>query len=800
MALSTVSASPPASLLRCQGGQVPESCSLPCLGRRRQVHAPAPASSVEVQIVGYAAAFLAGARLANRRFQCCSATRGIQSQLNRSNLKVELLSARDETASLVKEAVPSDDADEDEIKALAAAAADAAALVPTSNMGDHPEVKYGTDFAAMKAAFDSGDIHKALPACLDLLGRKPDDAEVWRVLTTANIRLKLYPEALEACERWLAFDPYSLNVRNAQAVCLAGCGRYGEARARFAALAREVVDIDPQMAKDLVDCQERVQELWLDQQPGIAQMSTRASFVVSGLKRPHIWLPNFADSIGPVKVLYSPDEGIGGGSSGSRKVVVTRDVEAGELLFVQQALVFGKVEDQEAVDGINRLEDALNIMVHLSPRAALLAEILDDRGSLDADNNIADVMSDKNIVREDGPWPLDPSAMDKHMEVCRRLVYDGAIATGFQLYGVWPLTSLMRHSCIPSANYVALGDTITVRACRDLKEGDEVTAAFFPTTARLEDRQEVATSLRGGFWCRCPRCEAEAKFEEKICSASDRVQAVREEMAGRMRALITAMDVQMDVERKREEREMQAWADKSNRTEVEGLQGLADRYPEMQRASLEEVERIAVEGMPEVEREPRLHVPADLIETLQTALDDFEREVSESDMSSTEKQWCRASHLPLFLDVMTLRRFMDDTPATTSLMEKILPILETVAPGSFLHQRTAVMAWEAAATIAVGEAQSAGREVTSEDICAEEREAVARCMQLRYGPDTPLLEQDGAMLRTANTRLEDENWFWRMDWVLGNSPDDPDIKPATRPSVAYNVRTAGQPTEPELLL
>eukprot|EP00971_Amphidinium_carterae_P052968 1043311-Amphidinium_carterae.1 len=28
--------------------------------------------------------------------------------------------------------------------------------VPTSNMGDHPEVKYGTDFAAMKAAFDSG--------------------------------------------------------------------------------------------------------------------------------------------------------------------------------------------------------------------------------------------------------------------------------------------------------------------------------------------------------------------------------------------------------------------------------------------------------------------------------------------------------------------------------------------------------------------------------------------------------------------------------------------------------------------
>eukprot|EP00971_Amphidinium_carterae_P218866 4344229-Amphidinium_carterae.1 len=44
------------------------------------------------------------------------------------------------------------------------------------------------------------------------------------------------------------------------------------------------------------------------------------------------------------------------------------------------------------------------------------------------------------------------------LQVCRRLVYDGAIATGFQLYGVWPLTSLMRHSCIPSANYVALGE------------------------------------------------------------------------------------------------------------------------------------------------------------------------------------------------------------------------------------------------------------------------------------------------------------------------------------------------------
>ena len=46
------------------------------------------------------------------------------------------------------------------------------------------------------------------------------------------------------------------------------------------------------------------------------------------LRPPHFFLPNFADSIGPVKVVQAEPEELGGGASHPRKLVVTKDVEA----------------------------------------------------------------------------------------------------------------------------------------------------------------------------------------------------------------------------------------------------------------------------------------------------------------------------------------------------------------------------------------------------------------------------------------------------------------------------------------
>lgn len=48
---------------------------------------------------------------------------------------------------------------------------------------------------------------------------------------------------------------------------------------------------------------------------------------------PHFFLPNFADSIGPVRVANAEPEELGGGSSHPRKLLATRDVEASWELF-----------------------------------------------------------------------------------------------------------------------------------------------------------------------------------------------------------------------------------------------------------------------------------------------------------------------------------------------------------------------------------------------------------------------------------------------------------------------------------
>ena len=62
---------------------------------------------------------------------------------------------------------------------------------------------------------------------------------------------------------------------------------------------------------------------------------------------PHYFLPNFANSIGPIKVVQADEEELGGGAVHPRKIVVTRDVEADRLfsacpkhppdVFVRQA-------------------------------------------------------------------------------------------------------------------------------------------------------------------------------------------------------------------------------------------------------------------------------------------------------------------------------------------------------------------------------------------------------------------------------------------------------------------------------
>ena len=47
---------------------------------------------------------------------------------------------------------------------------------------------------------------------------------------------------------------------------------------------------------------------------------------------PHYFLPNFANSVGPIRVVQAEDEELGGGAMHPRKIIVTRDLEAFGIL------------------------------------------------------------------------------------------------------------------------------------------------------------------------------------------------------------------------------------------------------------------------------------------------------------------------------------------------------------------------------------------------------------------------------------------------------------------------------------
>merc|ERR1711972_716521 len=104
-----------------------------------------------------------------------------------------------------------------------------------------------------------------------------------------------------------------------------------------------------------------------------------------------------------VKVMDCQAGEDGGGHSHFRKLVVSRDVKAGELLFVQNALVFGKVEITRN-DHVERLSDALVTIATTSPRSAAIVEAISNDDPLPEDFDFMKLLTDVKVVREDGPW------------------------------------------------------------------------------------------------------------------------------------------------------------------------------------------------------------------------------------------------------------------------------------------------------------------------------------------------------------------------------------------------------------
>eukprot|EP00928_Gymnodinium_smaydae_P063876 TRINITY_DN47354_c0_g1_i1.p1 TRINITY_DN47354_c0_g1~~TRINITY_DN47354_c0_g1_i1.p1 ORF type:complete len:560 (-),score=81.05 TRINITY_DN47354_c0_g1_i1:228-1835(-) len=83
--------------------------------------------------------------------------------------------------------------------------------------------------------------------------------------------------------------------------------------------------------------------------------------------------------------------------------------------------------------------------------------------------------------------------------------------TRHMVYGVFPLGSLVNHSCAPNVSKVLLGDWVFLRAAQRIEPGEEITQFYCDVRMPLQMRQKELLDLFG-FQCDCTRC----RFEEKV--------------------------------------------------------------------------------------------------------------------------------------------------------------------------------------------------------------------------------------------------------------------------------------------
>ena len=75
-------------------------------------------------------------------------------------------------------------------------------------------------------------------------------------------------------------------------------------------------------------------------------------------------------------------------------------------------------------------------------------------------------------------------------------------------------TSMANHSCCPSASSMAVGNSIFVRANRNLQPGEELQISYFDVLKPYQLRQERTKSW--SFQCECPRCSFERNLPSHL--------------------------------------------------------------------------------------------------------------------------------------------------------------------------------------------------------------------------------------------------------------------------------------------
>lgn len=223
--------------------------------------------------------------------------------------------------------------------------------------------------------------------------------------------------------------------------------------------------------------------------------------------------------------------------SGKGRGLVTSDIiAAGEAICVSEPLALIRAQPGHQVDPSSLIPGLLQ----LSPGDKRRLRFLLDK---ETQSSLDDLVNAEEAIRKEeqarassmkgfGSQPLpatsEPSFTSEQIDELLKSSSYGHIHNDLALstirddgpssfVGLWPTLALLNHSCAPSSIPVPVGDSIVVRATRQIRGGDEITISY------LGNERMMPVSIRNkrlksefGFECQCFRCQVETKQPEEM--------------------------------------------------------------------------------------------------------------------------------------------------------------------------------------------------------------------------------------------------------------------------------------------
>ncbi|CAM6098635.1 unnamed protein product [Calypogeia fissa] len=335
----------------------------------------------------------------------------------------------------------------------------------------------------------------------------------WSNRAEAFLRLKRYDSALADAERALELEPTNLKSLNRKGKAFEALHKYEKANSCFLAafkLSSQDEDIREALKRTKICAQQSLQ--------GEFDLSKFYLNRCKGVFQP------CCDYVGPVE--------IGRVQGSGRGLFLTRDVVAGELLFVSVAVAIAPIlpEPSIAPKGLrfqSKEQEADHLVTKLAKVAQICPRARDQLLTLpftDTEQGVG--IPSMDLFRPGSDWSSSDagsaelnahricgiahfSSYNLHTHTAD--ISDNYVPRPLKRTGVWPIPSFLHHSCFPNCLRIHVGDAMFVRAARDMASGEVLTVAWFDVSDPLKARQDSCRNW--GFLCRCDRCIFEEGLE-----------------------------------------------------------------------------------------------------------------------------------------------------------------------------------------------------------------------------------------------------------------------------------------------